>query len=111
HLADGAHEIDALVEGDVIPLVIFAVLAADGEAVAVHRAAVFHVLHADADDEALLAADAAEVDLHLAVRIVAVEIVSVEGVRRGNAQRAALDAAADAAGIQLPVPHAVFEVV
>ena len=110
-LADGAHEVDALVEGDVVPLMVLAVLAAAGEAAAVHRAAVFHLFDAHAGDEALRPADALDVYFHLAVCKVAVQIVAVEGVGTADEQGAVFELAAHAAGEQLPVAHAVFEVV
>src|SRR5699024_4608904 len=112
HLADGADEVYALIEGDVVSFVVLAVLAADGEACAVHRARVAHILDADARDAALLARKALEIDLHFAVgEILRVVIKAVEGVAFFDDERAVLYMSAAAVWIDLPIAHAVLEVV
>ena len=89
---------------------VFPVLATDGESVAVHRAALRHILDAHADDKTLRTADASEIHFHLAVGKIPVQIVPVKGIRRCNVQRAASQFAADAARVQLPFAHAILEI-
>ena len=110
HLADGAHEVHALIEGYVVTFVVLPVLAADREARVIHRSRVAHVGNAHARNEALLARNAAEGNFHFAVaEFLIVEIVPVERVALFDDKFAVLKVPAAAVGIDFPAAKPVFE--